>query len=455
MLVLWLLGAVVGQPAPERQRQVDEATAGLRAAVALRPGDAAAHVALAAGYTEHNFHRTAAEALTAAAALAPDDAETQYLLGVSCLRSRQPKEAEAALRRAIALRPAHGESYVHLAKAIGTSPASETEREALFRSAVAAAPHLHSAVSGLTRLLTGGNRLREAEDVLRAADPQAASKLLFDHLTSQSRSLEAACAWRSAQLSAPSARLHGGIEAEWAEFLSNASHGDPKCLVRRCVKGLDDALSGAHLGHDGGTLASAGQGAGAGAAGGAKTGETAAAAPHLARTNQLELPADASEARKLIELAIRVAEPVVFRGAARGWRPLARWTLAHLGAAEGGGADPVDVTVVVDREVFEVQEERILRPPKSTARLADLVNLLHLKVELKERQIIYTRQASAHLALYKILFYFKALLWESIILFSPPPLAKPTQLQFYCTPIALYTPPHRPLFCMPYTVYCW
>ena len=33
--------------------------------------------------------------------------------------------------------------------------------------------------------------------------------------------------------------------------------------------------------------------------------------------------------------------------------------------------------------------------------------------------------------LYKILFHFKALLWESIILLSPPSPAKPTLLQYY------------------------
>ena len=44
--------------------------------------------------------------------------------------------------------------------------------------------------------------------------------------------------------------------------------------------------------------------------------------------------------------------------------------------------------------------------------------------------------------LYKRLFHFKALLWESIILLlPPPPPAKPILLQYYCTTIAQYTPP--------------
>jgi len=48
------------------------------------------------------------------------------------------------------------------------------------------------------------------------------------------------------------------------------------------------------------------------------------------------------------------------------------------------------------------------------------------------------------LSLYKIFFHFKALLWESIILLLPPPSpAKPALLQYCCTTIAQYTPPHR------------
>ena len=47
-------------------------------------------------------------------------------------------------------------------------------------------------------------------------------------------------------------------------------------------------------------------------------------------------------------------------------------------------------------------------------------------------------------SLHKILFHFKALLWESIILVLPSPPAKSTLLQCYYTTIAQYTPAHRP-----------
>ena len=73
------------------------------------------------------------------------------------------------------------------------------------------------------------------------------------------------------------------------------------------------------------------------------------------------------------------------------------------------------------------------------------------------------------LSLYKILFHFKASVWESIILvlpprhlqslpycsfsvgvyhpcIAPPPPAKPTLLQYYCTLITQYTPPTDPPF---------
>jgi len=60
-------------------------------------------------------------------------------------------------------------------------------------------------------------------------------------------------------------------------------------------------------------------------------------------------------------------------------------------------------------------------------------------------QVSPTRHTQMAISLYKILFHFKASLWESIILLLPPtPPAKPTLLQYYCTTIAQYTPPHQP-----------
>jgi len=61
------------------------------------------------------------------------------------------------------------------------------------------------------------------------------------------------------------------------------------------------------------------------------------------------------------------------------------------------------------------------------------------------------RSRSPEIRLYKILFYFKALLWESIILLLPLPPAKPTLLQYYCTTIAQYTTP--PVTSRVYAIY--
>ena len=59
------------------------------------------------------------------------------------------------------------------------------------------------------------------------------------------------------------------------------------------------------------------------------------------------------------------------------------------------------------------------------------------------------------LRLYKILFDFKVLLWESIILLLHPPPTTPTLLQYYCTLIAQYTPRHRRSLFMPCTIHYW
>jgi len=55
------------------------------------------------------------------------------------------------------------------------------------------------------------------------------------------------------------------------------------------------------------------------------------------------------------------------------------------------------------------------------------------------------RASNQRVSLCKILFHFKAVLSESIILLPPSPPAKPTLLQYLCTAIPQYTPPHRTL----------
>lgn len=368
-------GLLLGQLTPDRQRAVEEATATLRAAVALKPHDAQRYRALAAVYTENSFHRTAAETLATAVQLAPTDAETLRLLGVSYLRSRQPEPAAAALRESIALMPSRGETYVALAGALEHMNGEPAEQEALLRSAVAASPQLQPAIVGLSRLLTKSGRLAEAEELLRgllATAPHLATRLLFTNLILQSRNLEAAYAWRAAGPE-PASERQGGVEDEWAERLAGATQASEKCIERRCIAGLSEALAGSHLG------------------------ERAADQPREgtapAPAASLRLPTDPTAALSEVERVIHAAEPIVLQGAARAWPPFDQWTLEYLGSAGRGGSDLVEVTVVPSREVFEVHDDRIMRPPKSTARLADLVRFLNRKVELPDRITLYTRQA--------------------------------------------------------------
>jgi len=61
--------------------------------------------------------------------------------------------------------------------------------------------------------------------------------------------------------------------------------------------------------------------------------------------------------------------------------------------------------------------------------------------------------AASQLGLYNILFYFEAHVYESI-LFSPPPPALPTLLQYYCPIIEQYTtpPPNSCLYAIHHTL---
>jgi len=88
---------------------------------------------------------------------------------------------------------------------------------------------------------------------------------------------------------------------------------------------------------------------------------------------------------------------------------------------------------------------------------------VHGRVSTKssDRSLLYSSTAQGHhpgdkglgFGLYTILFYFKALLWESIIPSPPPPPAKPTLLHYYCTTSAQYTPPPTPpVYAMHHTI---
>ena len=60
-------------------------------------------------------------------------------------------------------------------------------------------------------------------------------------------------------------------------------------------------------------------------------------------------------------------------------------------------------------------------------------------------------------SLYKILFHFETLLWESIIFLLPPPLtckAHPIAIRLH-DHCAIYAPPPTTPLCMPYTIHYW
>jgi len=59
------------------------------------------------------------------------------------------------------------------------------------------------------------------------------------------------------------------------------------------------------------------------------------------------------------------------------------------------------------------------------------------------------------LRLYKIVFNFKALLWESVILLLPPPTCKAYPIAMLLHDHCAIYAPHRPLLFMPHTVQYW
>uniref|UniRef100_A0A7S0L256 JmjC domain-containing protein n=1 Tax=Coccolithus braarudii TaxID=221442 RepID=A0A7S0L256_9EUKA len=78
-------------------------------------------------------------------------------------------------------------------------------------------------------------------------------------------------------------------------------------------------------------------------------------------------------------------------GAAIGWRPLDEWGQAPTELARLAGEDMVDVAVVTKADAFEVEPKRMLRPPRSEMRFADLVSLLASQRDVN--LTLYTRQA--------------------------------------------------------------
>ena len=82
-------------------------------------------------------------------------------------------------------------------------------------------------------------------------------------------------------------------------------------------------------------------------------------------------------------------EPTVLRAAAEGWGPMLRWDGEYL--EEVAGEEPLEITVVTEAGAFEVRQDHIWRPPKSTMKLGDLTRLLRLQTDAN--LTLYSRQA--------------------------------------------------------------
>jgi len=127
----------------------------------------------------------------------------------------------------------------------------------------------------------------------------------------------------------------------------------------------------------------------------------------------------------------------LFQGAPRVSTPCLRWwgRLCRRRCAAGGCARAVLVWGGVSRGI---QSSSYLRPPPPAVLLAGAMLRGPSEQPLRARRTTpycrHTRRRhrTGQLSLYKILYYLKALLWESIIVYCPPYL----QRIAYCDTIA-------------------
>jgi len=89
-------------------------------------------------------------------------------------------------------------------------------------------------------------------------------------------------------------------------------------------------------------------------------------------------------------------------------------------------------------------------PPRASAAVSPVKEKMVGLPRVKPKERVDPR-----VSLYKMLFHFKALLWESIILLLPLPPASPTRLQYYCNTNLQDSTPFRPPAFTPCTIqYC-
>jgi len=357
--MLACLLAVVPAQSPELQARVDAATATARASIALRPTDASAHRELSGIYEKHKFIRAASSAFAAAIALEPRDGEGYQKLAYLRKRSGDPEGALAALKTAEALLPTSGQVLVDLA-----SLESGPDHEQTLRRAVRVAPDLTSAYHMLARTLAqgGAGRFAEVEHTYQSLmrfDPASAARRLYDFLYMDNRRVEAAVSFKRAKLAIEAMGLPRSTDSSleaWSRYVDELTTSAPsaprKCVERACIQGLEKALQA--------------------------PGEHAAVA---------EGQQDGMSVLAMI--GAERPEPTVLRAAAEGWGPMLRWDGEYLEAV--AGEEPLEITVVTEAGAFEVRQDHIWRPPKSTMKLGDLTRLLRLQTDAN--LTLYSRQA--------------------------------------------------------------
>lgn len=356
-------GLVRSQPSAEAKRRVDEAVAPLRRAIDLAPTSAEAYGALADEYERHRFLRAAGDALAASVALAPS-AEGYRRLGIMLRRSGAPPDsAERAYRSALVLDPSNGDVYFNLGNMLTDGEA----KLAAFGTAVSLRPDKLPAAINYAHALSRAGRHDETIALWRQwtrREPQVGARRLFDALAPYGRKLEAARVWADAFALNPAAPDHevAQVADEWSELAAKLSAEPPgtrpaKCVATECVEGLDAALA------------------------------SAPSMPACAEADAAS--ASPAELAAAMRAAVRNSVPLRMVGGGRGWGPNVRWTSAYL--AGHAGASIADVMVVTPAHGFEVRETTIERPPRTRVRLADLVRLHTLRVELN--LTLYARQS--------------------------------------------------------------
>lgn len=151
-----------------RERQIDQAIAGLDIAITKAPDAADLHGVLGSAYMTKGDYARAEKAYRRRAELAPKDPASPHLIGVALLAQHKDPEAIAEFRRALELDPAAIDPLDALASLL-VSGGKQGEAEALYQRAVSAAPGRVEAWIAFAHFYLGvGNGARAAAVIQQA-----------------------------------------------------------------------------------------------------------------------------------------------------------------------------------------------------------------------------------------------------------------------------------------------